>query len=158
MSEITIRESAPFDLAAILKIEQANATAAHWNEDSYRSLWDDPEAPRIAFVAECEGGLVGFLVAHNISGEWELENVAVKPEAQRTGVGRVLVRKLLERLSQAGAERLLLEVRESNSSARRLYESEGFVITGRRKNYYTNPLEDALHFEKKFGDLSVKIR
>jgi len=43
-----------------------------------------------------------------------------------------------------GVSRIWLEVRVSGSSARRLYEKLGFVESGRRKSYYTEPLEDAI--------------
>jgi ribosomal-protein-alanine N-acetyltransferase len=42
-----------------------------------------------------------------------------------------------------GARRATLEVRASNTGARRLYERLGFAVTGTRRNYYTNPVEDA---------------
>lgn len=158
MSEFSIRESVPFDLDAILKIERENASAAHWNEDAYAELWDNPETKRICFVAECDGLLLGFVVAHEVADDWELENIAVALSAQNLGIGSALFERLIEVLSKAAAERLLLEVRESNVAARRLYESKQMVVTGRRKNYYHNPEEDALLFEKKITNLSMKIR
>ena len=43
---------------------------------------------------------------------------------------------------------MFLEVRESNIAARKLYEKAGFEPTGRRKSYYTDPLEDALLYRR----------
>jgi ribosomal-protein-alanine N-acetyltransferase len=43
-----------------------------------------------------------------------------------------------------GATRAVLEVREGNEAARRLYLKLGFVVLGRRRDYYREPLEDAL--------------
>lgn len=158
MRELHIRQSVPFDLDSILKIERENQTAAHWTEDAYRNLWNDPESVRAGFVAEQDGEVVGFVVAREIAGEWELENLAVAVVAQRAGVGSKLVLALLEKLSVAHARSLFLEVRESNLVARKLYEKHGFQLTGRRSDYYHNPEEDALLFQKNFGDLSMKIR
>lgn len=157
MSDYAIRQSVPFDLDAILKIERANPPAAHWSEDAYRQLWGDPAASRIGFVAESEGRILGFVVAHEIVDEWELENIAVAPEAQRQGIAAALVQHLVEVLQRSEGKRLLLEVRESNAAARALYDGQGFAVSGRRRNYYSNPSEDALLFEKKIGNPGMKI-
>jgi ribosomal-protein-alanine N-acetyltransferase len=158
MSEYRIRESVPFDLASILQIERSNASAAHWSETSYADLWNNLQPTRVCFVAENEGVSLGFVVGREIAGEWELENIAVVPEYKRQGIGHALLQRLLAVASATGGERLLLEVRDSNHAARKLYESQGFVISGRRKGYYRDPVEDALLYEKKFASGSIKIR
>ena len=148
MSEASIRSSTPFDYSAILAIERACPSAAHWSEEIYQRMWGTPEPERVAFVAESDGQIVGFLVAHEIAGEWELENIAVAVDARGQGVGTALMRRLLERAVTSGANRLFLEVRESNTEARKLYERQGFQLVGRRNQYYSGPDEDALLFEK----------
>ncbi len=158
MSGVSIRSSTPFDFSSILRIERACPTAAHWSEEIYHQLWGNPKAERVGFVAENEGVVVGFLVAREIDGEWELENVGVAEGARRQGIGKALVVKLFDLIANKQGSRLFLEVRESNVPARKLYESQGFELAGRRKNYYADPIEDALLFEKKFGSLSMKIR
>ncbi len=158
MSEITIRQSVPFDLPAIVRIERLNESAAHWSDDAYRQLWNDPEQHRIAFVAEDRGELVGFIVGHEIAGDWELENVAVAPSAQRQGIGRALVSHLLHAAETAGGSSVFLEVRRSNVPAQMLYRSFEFELVGLRENYYRNSQEDALVFEKKLMPISMKIR
>jgi ribosomal-protein-alanine N-acetyltransferase len=158
MTACRIRQSVPFDLAAILRIEQSNANAAHWTEDAYSELWNNPQSSRVCFVADSEGELLGFVVAREIAGEWELENIAVLPALQQQGIGRALLERLLSVISAAAGQKLLLEVRESNLAARKLYEREGLLVTGRRKMYYRDPTEDALLYEKKFDDSSMKTR
>jgi ribosomal-protein-alanine N-acetyltransferase len=51
---------------------------------------------------------------------------------------------MIDLAGSRGISRIWLEVRASGSSARRLYEKFGFVESGRRKSYYTDPLEDAV--------------
>jgi ribosomal-protein-alanine N-acetyltransferase len=121
-------------------------------------MWGDPRPERVGFVAESQGRVVGFLVAREIAGEWELENVAVAPEASCQGIGTSLIEDLLRKLRKERAQRVFLEVRESNFEARKLYERQGFQLVGRRNRYYSGPEEDALLFEKKLADLSMKIR
>jgi [ribosomal protein S18]-alanine N-acetyltransferase len=158
MSQWSIRPSTPFDLDPILQIERANPSAAHWGEEVYRLIWNNPQADRVCFVADEAGELLGLVVGRAVLGEWELENLAVAPDRQRRGIGTALLEKLLEVVANALGTRLFLEVRESNSTARNLYESHGFRICGRRKNYYTDPPEDALLFEKIFAESDVNIR
>lgn len=148
MSEFTIRQSVPFDLEAILKIERANPSAAHWSAESYSDAWGAPESHRVGFVAERSGEVLGFIVAREIAGEWELENAAVAPESQRAGIGKALLEKLLDVVRLSQGRRIFLEVRASNLAARKLYEAQGFTLVGQRKNYYRNPPEDAFLYEK----------
>jgi ribosomal-protein-alanine N-acetyltransferase len=165
MSEFIVRASTPFDLSAILQIERANPTAAHWSESEYVKLWNNSEREWIGVVAESEGAVIGFAIAREVvvergvSHEWELENIAVSPGFQGKGVGTALLREVWARIEPLPAScRVILEVRESNFAARKLYERQGFQVSGRRKNYYQNPAEDALLFQKIFPDLSMKIR
>ncbi|ABF41363.1 [SSU ribosomal protein S18P]-alanine acetyltransferase [Candidatus Koribacter versatilis Ellin345] len=158
MSEFSIRQSVPFDLPAILQIERANESAAHWSEDAYQRLWTDLDAHRVAFIAERGGEVLGFIVGHQVADEWELENVAVALSAKRQGIGRDLVQRLVSIAEAAVGTRIFLEVRASNLPAQHLYEVLGFEQVGSRRNYYSNPQEDALLFEKKLTAISMKIR
>ena len=89
-------------------------------------------------------GAVGFIVAHRIAPEWELENIVVAADAQRKGVGRSLLRALIKHGVHTNSDAVFLEVRESNLPARSFYENAGFEQIGSRKSYYQNPLEDAI--------------
>lgn len=88
--------------------------------------------------------VVGFAGAMVIAEEAELLNIAVAPEAQGCGIGRKLLERLLLETLNYGAERMFLEVRRNNYRAREMYKSFGFQEAGVRKNYYTNPSEDAV--------------
>lgn len=159
MNGFIIRDSNATDLHAILAIERANPTAAHWTEAEYAKVWTNSGRAWLAMVAESEGRPIGFAIAREVVREWELENIAIHPEFHRRGLGRVLLGEVLARIAKISTgERILLEVRESNFAARKLYESQGLGLCGRRKNYYAGPSEDALLFEKKFPHLSVNIR
>jgi len=68
----------------------------------------------------------------------------VAPEQRRSGIGTRLIQEVLLRAEAGGATSVLLEVRESNFAARRLYEKLGFSEKGRRNDYYRDPQEDAL--------------
>ena len=57
---------------------------------------------------------------------------------------------MLRQAQTLAASRILLEVRESNLAARRLYEKHGFRESGRRPKYYSNPIEDAILYTLRF--------
>ncbi len=76
--------------------------------------------------------------------EAELELIAVDPAAQRLGLAQQLFAELAQELRAARWNEMILEVRASNLPALALYRKLGFVETGRRKDYYQIPVEDAL--------------
>lgn len=89
--------------------------------------------------AEQEGQVVGFLAWQDLLGECELTNLAVKKVQQGQGIARQLLKGL-----PLAETPFFLEVRQSNLVAQGLYQSVGFVEIGRRKNYYHQPVEDAI--------------
>lgn len=110
------------------------------------SATDFRDSIALAHVLVADYGLevAGYVIARAIVDEGEILNLAVAPPHQRRGVGRLLARRALDELSARGARAVYLEVRESNTAARRLYESLGFEAVARRPNYYRQPVEAAL--------------
>jgi len=136
----------------MIRLERQSPTTTHWTEQQYVDLLAAmPESPtRLALVTQEDGSsaLAAFLVARHSPPEWELENIVVAPEVRGTGIGKKLMDTLLVQARQTSSDAVLLEVRESNAAARRLYEKLGFRETGRRKAYYANPGEDAVLYSK----------
>jgi [ribosomal protein S18]-alanine N-acetyltransferase len=143
MSAATIRRGTPADIAQVMAVASHSETAAQWRAADYDQIFS---SSRMLLVAEDEPEkrIVGFVIAHDIAGEWELENIAVAADHQRHGIGRQLVSKLFRVAQSNGAKCIFLEVRESNLAARKLYESCGFQQYGHRRAYYVNPSEDAV--------------
>ena len=128
-----------------MELERQAEKAAHWSTTAYVSAFEGTaSAERVVLVAEEEKRVDGFLMARRVGLEWEIENVVVQKGRRRQGIGLSLVTELVERARERGAESVLLEVRESNSEARLLYEKAGFRQQGRRPAYYSNPIEDGL--------------
>jgi [ribosomal protein S18]-alanine N-acetyltransferase len=147
MTAYTIRTANPGDIPSIMGIEQEAGTAAHWPKTEYERIFEAGGVPRIALIIESDGQILGFIVARCIDKEWELENVAVRPASRRHGLGRALVKHLLQLAGEASAAHVFLEVRESNRAARDLYSQLGFLETGCRPAYYSHPVEDAITYE-----------
>lgn len=97
------------------------------------------------FLVADEGDkVVGYVVALDAADEGEILNLAVAEAGRRRGLGRALVRAILDALTKRDVRQVYLEVRESNAPARALYEAFGFRDVGRRKAYYRRPVEDAI--------------
>jgi ribosomal-protein-alanine N-acetyltransferase len=144
---VAIRSAALNDVPAILAIEQQAPSAAHWTAERYYKLMGSG----VILVAEgAAGELCGFVCAKSVAGEWEIENVVVAAKFLRRGIANELVRELIQRAANEAASALLLEVRESNLPARRLYEKHGFREVGRRRVYYRDPVEDAILYALRF--------
>jgi len=136
---------APFTVARIdevLEIERISFSDP-WSREMFRSELE-VGAGTYARIAEREKTLVGYLIAVLIVDEAHLGNLAVHPRERRSGVGQRLLDDLLETARARGIVRVTLEVRESNQIARKFYYGNKFIDVAIRKNYYRNPVEDAI--------------
>ena len=113
-----------------------------WSENSLREELTN-ETSRF-FTLKSEDELFGYIGANNISGEVYITDVAVKAEHRKKGYGERLIKYLVTESMLENAEFVTLEVRRSNKAAINLYEKCGFKQAGERKNFYTQPCEDAL--------------
>lgn len=96
------------------------------------------------------GRLVGYAGLQVILDEGYITNVAVRPECRRQGIAGKLLQVFLDFARGNRLAFLTLEVRASNYDAIALYGSRGFRSTGRRKNYYEHPREDAIIMTREF--------
>ena len=131
------------DLAEVTALEQ-ECYSDPWPATAFASL---PDNPRVYFAVAHTGpgsDIAGYVVAWYVLEEGELANLAVAPGLRGQGIGRQLLDAVLTDAARRGTDKLYLEVRESNSAARKLYASRDFVEIGRRKGYYRSPVEDAL--------------
>ena len=95
--------------------------------------------------------VVGYVGSQTVLGETDMMNIAVHPDYRKQGIATDLIQSLIDALSKQGSHSLMLEVRQTNEPAKRLYESLGFETVGIRKNYYRNPRENALILRKEWS-------
>lgn len=88
--------------------------------------------------------IAGYIVSRETAGELHINNVAVRNEYRRRGIGTALLELVIEKAKELGAAVAFLEVRSSNQVAQSLYERCGFKAIARRANYYSEPREDAV--------------
>jgi ACS family hexuronate transporter-like MFS transporter len=124
-----LRPAEPRDTEAIRRIEEESGSA-HWDYSRYECT-----------VAEIDGLAAGYLLVRKVAvDEFEILNVAVSARFRRKGIAGSLIRaQMKEKKGQ-----WFLEVRESNTAARSLYEKIGFHETGKRPRYYSDPPESGI--------------
>lgn len=142
MKDKNLRLCTEEDLDAVYGIE-IRSFATPWSLESFRSALT-AFGTEIWLLTDNEENLLGFGCVMTVAGEGEVLNIAVDPAYRRKGYGEILLAALLQSAEKNGAEQVFLEVRESNTPARTLYEKYGFEPIGIRKRYYTNPTEDAV--------------
>ena len=155
MQPAVIRVMTQADLDGVSMIADGDRNAPAWPRSAYMAALEPNAMPeRIALVAEdpATNQVAAFAVARIVSAEAELETIVTAAGFRRRGVGRRLFVRLADRLVEAGAAQVLLEVRESNHSAKAFYEALGFTAAGRRMGYYTDPAEDALLMRMELGE------
>ena len=128
------------EIPEICKIER-ECFSHPWSEQSLRESFAKPDAH--FFVAREEQRIIGYISAEIIIDEGYIMNIAVIPGFRGRGVGKALVRHMIEHFKN-DLKFITLEVRASNVAAISLYKKLGFEYVGTRKNYYRNPTEDAL--------------
>jgi len=102
--------------------------------------------PATALVWDDGSRIVGYVVFSQVLDEASIQRLAVDPVRRGQGLGQALLQAALDCMRRDGARRCLLEVRQSNTVAHRLYAANGFSLDGVRKNYYPTDAgrEDAL--------------
>ncbi len=134
------------ELSDIARLEALCFSDA-WSESM---LKDTFEYDYNHLLIEKQGGrVVGYIIYSDIQGDAELQRIAVDKSFRRQGIGDRLISDMIEELHSAGTNRVMLEVRAHNVSAIRLYKKHGFKDIFIRKNYYRNPDDDALIFQKQ---------
>jgi ribosomal-protein-alanine N-acetyltransferase len=145
MKRVDVRRMKASDLPQVMVIELATFTMP-WGEATFRGLLRRKDSD--LWVAEYKGDIAGYAVFWAVMDQGELGNVAVDEDHRGLGIGSQLIEAVLERAVERGVREIFLEVRKSNVRAQDLYKSFGFSEVGRRKNYYLEPLEDALVMKK----------
>ena len=146
MEPVRLRGMREKDLAAVLAIER-DCFPSPWSRENF--LYEIRHNPAAAnWVLVEEELVVGYACVWFLGPELQINNLAVRRDRRRSGLGRRLLLALLAGARERGCRKAQLEVRPSNRAARALYREHGFVEVGRRKNYYRAEGEDAILLER----------
>ncbi len=138
-----IRRMKASDLPEVRSIETMSFSNP-WSETTFRGEIQNTQISFPMVVVQRPGErVIGYIIFWQIGEDVQINNIAVHPDFRGKGIGEALMRYAIAKVKERGATFVTLEVRVSNGSAVRLYKKLGFEVLGVRKNYYTNPDEDA---------------
>ena len=139
VSNVTLRPMRWPDIEAVHAIETAVFDVDPWSAEQF---WGELAQPtRHYVVAESEGSIIGYAGAYLLPPDADVQTIAVSPNAQGKGAGRLLLEQLISIVSDRGCSQLLLEVRSDNSSAIGMYERFGFESISKRRDYYARGVD-----------------
>jgi [ribosomal protein S18]-alanine N-acetyltransferase len=96
--------------------------------------------------------VVGFMIYELHKNRLHVLNFAVHPQARRTGIGQMMVAKLINKLSTHRRQKITLAVRERNLDAQVFFRTQDFKATRVLRNYYEDSGEDAFQMEFRLGE------
>ena len=133
------------DLPEILAIERASFSLP-WTEGMFLDEIRTTHAQCLVVKIDIEDKVIiaAYIIFWIVADEVHLHNLAVRNEFRRQGLASNLMRLMKDITAQVGDMRHTLEVRASNDPAINLYRKCGYVVKGRRPQYYTDTREDAL--------------
>jgi ribosomal-protein-alanine N-acetyltransferase len=146
--EFEIDKMSEHDLLEVVEIEEQSGLS-RWGWAAYHAELQSVDRSLLLVVRPRDEGAAGqrvvaYIVARETAGELHINNVAVRPEYRKRGLGAFLLSRVLENARNLGVSIAYLEVRAGNIVARALYEKSGFSAIAQRPNYYTDPPEDAV--------------
>ena len=129
------------DLSQVLAIERA-CFPTPWTWENFRFEIHNPCARSLVVRRGTE--VLAYVCVWIVAGELKINNIAVRAEWRRRGLGAALLERVLRQARSEACEEASLEVRPSNRAAERLYRRYGFRRVGRKRRYYLDTGEDAV--------------
>lgn len=133
---IAIEEAGP-EHTYLLSAMHKECFSAGWSVETFEDLMVSPGV--FGLLAVEYGVPIGLVIGRVAADEAEILTIGVLPDHRRTGTGRTLARALISKVATLGANRIFLEVAETNRAALCLYRDCGFSQTGKRRGYYAAP-------------------
>ena len=148
LSLLVLDQSHSSQCLAQLAALQLKCFSPSWSTNQLKQQFTSQRG--LSFALLEAGQLRGFIYYQLLFEQAELLQIGIDPSYHQRGFAEHLLITSLSALKQKSIERVLLEVRESNAAAIKLYQRQLFVLDGRRKNYYpsnsSGTREDALLF------------
>jgi [ribosomal protein S18]-alanine N-acetyltransferase len=137
------------DVAMVAQLER-RSYAFPWSDAIFR---DCLRAGYYCCVAQLDHIVLGYAIMSSGAGEAHVLNVCVSEDYRCRGIGTQLLWHLLEFAKGLGVADVFLEVRPSNTTAIRLYQTLGFTQIGMRRGYYqaAEGREDAVVLRRGLG-------
>lgn len=149
-----VRRAGTADLAALVALEQASFSYDRMSPRQFRRHLASPGAA--VLLAEDATALLGsaLLFFRRGSDMARLYSLATAAAARGRGIGKALLLAAEAEARRRGATRLRLEVRQGNSAALQLYETQGYQRSAALAGYYDDGA-DAWRYEKSLSPVPI---
>jgi len=131
---VKFRPMNQLDLVPTFAIEKSAYGKEAWTMAQFKEEFASKD--RMYVVGESGGELIAYAGVVNLAGTADVLTLTVTDEHRRKGIGRELLRRLIDWSRTQKCEAIMLEVRVGNEEAIPLYESFGFIEISRREDYY----------------------
>ena len=138
---ISIVTATEEDIPRILEIERDSISPPWTHGALLGEIYRDDS---FFALARESADIKGFVILRRMADEGELLQIAVDKDARRRGIADALIAAAIENGAEQDLISMFLEVRESNAAAIALYGKHGFKPVRKRKDYYGDPVEDAV--------------
>ena len=132
---LALRQMSLEDLSDVMQVENASYSIP-WSQGVMKGCL---RMGYDAWVGEVDQVIRSHAIIQMMVDEAHLLNLCVHPAFQRSGYGQDLLTHVIQRSTELGAHRMILDVRPSNKGAIKLYYALGFERIGVRKGYYPGP-------------------
>jgi [ribosomal protein S18]-alanine N-acetyltransferase len=155
--QILITRMTEHDLLEVVEIEETSGLS-RWGWAAYYAELQgtNRDLMLIARIAPApiieHQRIAGYVVARESAGELHINNVAVRDQYRRRGIGSALLGRIMATAKRLKVKVAFLEVRSGNQAAQALYEKIGFRAIARRPDYYSDPREDAVVMSLTLGE------
>ena len=155
--EILITRMTEHDLLEVVEIEETSGLS-RWGWAAYYAELQGVNRDLMLIARLASSPMIehqriaGYIVARESAGELHINNVAVRDQFRRRGIGNALLGRIVETARNLNVKVAFLEVRSGNHAAQALYERNGFKPIARRTDYYTDPREDAVVMSLQLGE------
>ncbi len=144
---IKVRNAAKEDIPRLVSI-CADTLPEKWSHDSFSAEFDKNS---LILCAECDNEIIAFAVTAVSFDEGYLDLIAVCDNYRRQGIARLMLNETEQILKSMSVTRIVLDVRVSNPAVE-LYKNCGFKTLCARRDFYSNPREDAFTMQKEIGE------
>lgn len=151
MEVVEVNQTQQEYILAITELE-SRIFSDSWSAGSIQETLENPQAKIWVVQSPDAEEVLGYVIFYYVLDEGEIARIATAPEYRRQGVAAKLLEKMRVFSHQKNITRWLLDVRRSNETAIHFYETSGFVQDGIRKNFYANPIEDAILMSCEVGN------
>jgi len=129
-----IRRASLSEAAVLATLHAESFGEERWSADQIKDSLT--LATTKSWIAYDEDTPLGFILCQIVPGETEILTLCVSPARRRQRIAEALLRHMMDAVRADGGAKIFLEVAADNHAARKLYEQQGFTVTGTRAGYY----------------------